>query len=370
MATPVDTLRAERRALLAQFLRWLVPVVVGFGLLEAGAGWVFAEPVATATALIILGYAAIGGLAALLNRDGRTELASGLLAIAVTLCALVLVWLQPEIHPTLAIVPLLGAVLVYPYVEGGALAAVLIGAAAASAAIEEVGSLLAPTTHLPVDFLIVFRSASTAAVVAFIALFLWQHRSRLRAQLAAAERARDDLEATVVTLRNLERQARSLAFHDAVTHLPNRLLFFDRLERALVSAHRQQRRVAVLFLDLDGFKVINDSFGHDVGDQALESLGQRLQETVREDDTVARYGGDEFTVLLPSIASTLDVERVVHKLAAVLAKPLRIAGEERRLSASAGVALFPDHGDTPQALLRAADMAMYRAKSQGRARYA
>jgi diguanylate cyclase (GGDEF)-like protein/PAS domain S-box-containing protein len=170
-------------------------------------------------------------------------------------------------------------------------------------------------------------------------------------------------------LRASQDQYRSLAFHDALTGLPNRTLFGDRLEQALRRAARDQRLVAVLFLDLDNFKVVNDSLGHHVGDDLLVQVAQRITSCLRAEDTAARLGGDELAVLIGDIHDEADAQGVADRLADALRAPFRIAGRDVVVTASIGVAISaPDRADR-DTLLQAADLAMYQAKANGRARY-
>jgi diguanylate cyclase (GGDEF)-like protein/PAS domain S-box-containing protein len=159
------------------------------------------------------------------------------------------------------------------------------------------------------------------------------------------------------------------ARHDPLTNLPNRLLFSDRIARAIALADRHGRQGAVLFLDLDHFKQINDSFGHAMGDRLLQSVAQRIVGSVRESDTVSRRGGDEFVVLLPEIAhakeAVLGAQRILHALSAAH----RIVGREVRTTASIGISLYPDRGWDSETLIAHADVAMYQAKLKGRNRY-
>ncbi len=159
------------------------------------------------------------------------------------------------------------------------------------------------------------------------------------------------------------------AYHDALTGLPNRRLFHDRLEQALVQAERNAYSLAVLFIDLDRFKSINDSLGHNIGDQLLQAVAKRLSETIRKEDTVARLGGDEFTVLLPRVETRQNVERAVQKIIAAFQQPFTIAKQSLHISLSMGIALFPGDGETPERLMKNADSAMYRTKSDGRNGY-
>jgi diguanylate cyclase (GGDEF)-like protein/PAS domain S-box-containing protein len=169
--------------------------------------------------------------------------------------------------------------------------------------------------------------------------------------------------------KSAEEQIRSLAYHDILTGLPNRLLFNDRLSIAVAQAHRLGLRLAVLFLDLDRFKLINDSLGHGVGDRLLQEVARRLLQTVREGDTVARLGGDEFTLLLPGVGRPVDLAKLAEKILDVLKQPFRIEANELFITASMGVSLYPDDGHNPDSLVKNADTAMYRAKDQGRDNY-
>ncbi|MCU7923654.1 MAG: EAL domain-containing protein [Candidatus Thiodiazotropha sp. (ex Dulcina madagascariensis)] len=153
---------------------------------------------------------------------------------------------------------------------------------------------------------------------------------------------------------------------DALTGLSNRNLFMDRLDRALAYAHRQEHRLALLFIDLDRFKDVNDTLGHTIGDRLLQEAGQRLKACVREMDTVSRLGGDEFTVILPDIAEEISTTLVATNILAILSQPFELDGQEVHLSASIGITIFPQDGEDPGMLLQNADTAMYRAKAEGR----
>jgi diguanylate cyclase (GGDEF)-like protein/PAS domain S-box-containing protein len=169
--------------------------------------------------------------------------------------------------------------------------------------------------------------------------------------------------------RTLEEQLAHQAFHDSLTHLPNRMLFLDRLQHALSRAERDQMMLAVLFLDLDNFKVINDSLGHEVGDQLLMNVAERLRGSMRSGDTAARLGGDEFILLLEQIHSVAEAERVAQRVHDVLKEPFFVGEREVYITPSIGIALSGSADDRPEDLLRNADVAMYRAKRNGRACY-
>jgi diguanylate cyclase (GGDEF)-like protein/PAS domain S-box-containing protein len=166
-----------------------------------------------------------------------------------------------------------------------------------------------------------------------------------------------------------EEQIKHLAYHDALTGCPNRLLFKDRLTVALSHAQRDKKRLAILFLDLDRFKVINDSLGHNFGDQLLQAVAARLESCVRLSDTVARLGGDEFTLLLPDLAQSEDAAPIAQKLLEAIRQPFHIEGREFLISTSVGISLFPEDGTDAETLIKNADTAMYQAKEQGRDNY-
>ena len=169
--------------------------------------------------------------------------------------------------------------------------------------------------------------------------------------------------------KRAEQQARYLAQHDPLTNLPNRALLEDHLQYALGQARRDQRQIAVLLLDLDGFKRVNDTLGHLVGDRLLRAVGERLRHNLRASDVVARFGGDEFAVVQTAISDPRAAVVLTRKLLDALARPFELGGETMLLAASAGVALFPEHGATPEALIEAADLALYRAKEEGRSKF-
>lgn len=166
-----------------------------------------------------------------------------------------------------------------------------------------------------------------------------------------------------------ERRLSHLAHHDSLTALPNRLLFRDRLQSALALSRRNHWMLAVLFVDLDRFKTINDTLGHAVGDQLLQEAARRLLHSVRDCDTVCRLGGDEFALVLPELGDMYEAAQVPQRIVESLRLPMTIAGHELNLSASIGIALFPVDAEDPEVLLRHADVAMYHAKKLGRNNY-
>lgn len=170
----------------------------------------------------------------------------------------------------------------------------------------------------------------------------------------------------ITARKEAEEQIRQLAYRDALTGLPNRRLFMDRLSLAVAQAHRQEKGLALLFLDLDHFKVINDTLGHALGDRLLMGVAERLLRSVREGDTVSRLAGDEFTLLLPAVGRPEDAKRVAEKILEGLRAPFALEGHELRVTGSIGLSVYPEHGREAEALLAAADAAMYEAKQRGR----
>lgn len=187
--------------------------------------------------------------------------------------------------------------------------------------------------------------------------------------LAAQVSASLDVARSVSERRGLEERLKHWAFHDALTDLPNRVLFVDRLELALARTARSQLSVAVLFLDLDGFKQINDELGHAVGDELLLATAQRLQGCLRPNDTLARYGGDEFVVLVEEVPDVKTAELVAKRILAVLLEPIDLAGEPRVVSSSVGIALARSGPGAASDVMRRADAAMYTAKGEGGGRF-
>ena len=193
--------------------------------------------------------------------------------------------------------------------------------------------------------------------------------ARVRERTHELALANAQLQAEMAERDQLARQMRTMAHYDAITGLPNRNLLQDRLAQALLGAKRHQNLAAVMFLDLDRFKNINDTLGHAVGDALLEQVARRLSTAVRASDTLARIGGDEFVLLLPHVSGRDQAARVAEKLLSVLNTQLNVAGHSLEVSTSIGVCVFPDDGEQADVLLRNADTAMYQAKASGRNTY-
>jgi len=181
-----------------------------------------------------------------------------------------------------------------------------------------------------------------------------------------------DVTGHVSARRELEEQKVSLqklAHHDALTGLPNRLLFLDRLQQAVRKAHRANSQLAILFIDLDRFKQINDSLGHAQGDTVLKAVARRLEDCLREDDVVARLGGDEFTIIMDSLHNARHATTMAQKVIRAVQRPVRHKEHELYVSASVGISLYPQDGEDAEVLLRNADAAMYKAKGEGKSSF-
>ena len=170
-------------------------------------------------------------------------------------------------------------------------------------------------------------------------------------------------------LEQYGRALESMAMHDALTGLPNRRLLTDRLSSSIAHAHRNKSAMAVMYLDLDGFKQINDSLGHDAGDMLLKMVADRLVAAVRQEDTVARMGGDEFVIGLWEISDAEGVARLVSKVIQAVSQPYLIQGRDVSITASVGVGMYPLHGEDVEALMKSADLALYEAKHAGKNKY-
>jgi two-component system cell cycle response regulator len=170
-------------------------------------------------------------------------------------------------------------------------------------------------------------------------------------------------------LEHYSRALESLALHDALTGLPNRRLLMDRLSLAIAHAHRNKRAMAVMFLDLDGFKQINDTLGHDTGDAMLSMVAARLVAAVRQEDTVARLGGDEFVIVLWELNHAEDMDKLASKLINDVSQPYSIQGRSVNMTVSIGIGIYPTHGEESESLMKSADLALYEAKRIGKNGY-
>ena len=170
----------------------------------------------------------------------------------------------------------------------------------------------------------------------------------------------------ITQLKQTNEQLLHLAHFDSLTKLPNRIMFYDRLNQAISRAIRKKEMFSILYLDLDGFKRINDSFGHDAGDKLLEEVSKRIVSILRDSDTVARMGGDEFTVILCNVLSSEGIKFVANKIIDAIADPYLINGQICLISVSIGISIFPNSGNSPDQLLKLPDEAMYLAKQNGK----
>ena len=206
------------------------------------------------------------------------------------------------------------------------------------------------------EYLVTLSVVAVLAVLYGILLFIMRHAdSVLRKQYEKQHR--------------IEQSLRHLTTHDALTNLPNRLLLLDRIKQSLVSAERHNNLLAVASIDLDNFQNINNSLGHEIGDQVLQTMAQRLSQCLREGDTIARVGSDEFVVSLPDIHSNVNLFQIAKKMLGAISLPIGSEGRELHLTASIGIALYPEHGRDAETLIRKADMAMHSAKRLGRNRH-
>jgi diguanylate cyclase (GGDEF)-like protein len=227
------------------------------------------------------------------------------------------------------------------------------------------GELTAPAGNEAASTLIL-RLMSFLSAMALVLTLLWRLRARLTEALAETGARSLALRAALVEVERAEADVKRLSHLDPLTGLPNRMLFGDRLSLAITQARREGTRLAVLFIDLDHFKDINDSLGHTIGDGLLRGVAERLLSCVRAGDTVARVGGDEFVVLLPGVEGEDGARQVGEKVLDALRRPYRLGQHELFLTATSGISLYPESGTSAVDLVNRADTAMYRAKAEGR----
>ncbi|QKE62929.1 EAL domain-containing protein [Aquipseudomonas campi] len=292
-----------------------------------------------------------------LNRRGATAAAIVLVLVSLTGLVTVSLWFSQGLYS--------GVLLAYP--------AILIVAGMVASLRLFIGLLLsmlasvAGMTYASLSGLLVFepwpigvgRMINVSCILVMCAMAVWLLANDLRRTLLR-------LQQEIVRVKDSQASFTHLARHDALTNLPNRLLISDRMEQAIGQARRYKKRVALLFLDLDNFKTINDSLGHAAGDELLKEVALRLQGVMRDTDTVSRQGGDEFLMALADVDDPATISAMTTQVQAELARPFALKGMQIVTSISIGIALFPEDGDDFDTLLKHADMAMYQAKSAGR----
>jgi diguanylate cyclase (GGDEF)-like protein len=213
----------------------------------------------------------------------------------------------------------------------------------------------------------------TAYVVGRFSVFQHETLKSIQEVSNALTEANEQLELKVQQrtkeLSDANQHLRFLATHDHLTGLPNRVLFFDRLEQTIKKARRQKQRFALFFIDLDDFKRINDSFGHAIGDRVLQTVANFLNDTIRDSDTVARLSGDEFTIILDNVQNRSNVELIAQKTLQAVSQPIHISQEKIVMTICIGISLFPDDSEDAETLFRRADAAMYQVKKEGKNSY-
>lgn len=287
-----------------------------------------------------------------IDYDPMLFIASVFIAIVASLSALQLALYFRQQHTSRAIVARLGSALVM----GLAIAGMhYTGMAAAQFAPDSICTAALGFASASPPMLAGFIATGTVAVM-IITLVISAYDSHMAAH---ASRQAQALQVTNEQLRNI-------ALMDALTGLPNRVLLGDRLEQAIVRANRNRACCAVMFVDLDGFKGVNDTHGHLVGDELLKCVAGRLTRCLRQEDTVARAGGDEFIIVLSGVGKGRSLEGVGAKITREIMQPFEIHGRELNISCSVGISVYPDDGDHLELLMRNADVAMYQAKMGGR----
>jgi diguanylate cyclase (GGDEF)-like protein len=350
----------------AHFLGWLLPLTLGFAAVEVLLFAARRTRGSAAAVVLTLAYAGVAVFARWLARRRRLETAviltcGGLLAVGV-----LGVFAMPDSLPTLVVLPLLSVMVALTFGPQAVLRRFMPASWIAGVVVALAAEWLPPAAAASSGLAVAFRVGTVAAALGLSLLLLWQFSRRLTDTLAEMRATNLSLLEALAEVRMAEEKIKDLAYHDTLTALPNRLVFTDRLALAVSQAQRQGSRLAVLFLDLDHFKVINDSLGHSLGDQLLQQVAGRLTGCLRAGDTVARLGGDEFTLLLPGVQGPAEAERVALKVLDTLREPYRLEGRELFVTASMGISLYPDDGEDADTLVRNADAAMYRAKEQGR----
>ena len=350
-------------------LRWLVPIALGVASVETLAAAYFRSPSALRIALVLWAYEAVFLLARSQAERGRIDPALTSFCVGLQVATLLAALIQPALFPALAFVPLLAVAVALPHRAATELWRLIISSWCVSVGMILVGELSSHGVAPPDPQLGFLRIGALATTLALVLLLLWQFSKRLNDALADTQAGNLALQQVLSEVKRAEEQVKSLAYHDPLTGLPNRLLCADRLRQALAQVRRERSRLAVLYLDLDHFKVVNDSLGHACGDTLLRIVAERLESSMRAGDTVARLGGDEFLLVLPG-ADEGAAMSCAEKVRGALGQPLTVEGHELMVTASVGISLCPADGEDAETLVKNADIAMYRAKDQGRDRHA
>ncbi|MWV16954.1 EAL domain-containing protein [Pseudomonas sp. L-22-4S-12] len=341
------SLQARRLTQIANVL-CIVLLLIGLQTIFAQS-WLNAGLVLSALVLVLLGRH--------LNQRGQVDASIILVLSSLTALVTVSLWFSQGLYS--------GAVLAYPaiLIVAGMVAQVrlfvgLLLSMLAVVAFLTCAALSGLQSFEPLP-LGLGRMINVSSILLMCAAAVWLLADDLRRTLLR-------LQQEILRVKDSEANAMHLAQHDALTNLPNRVLIRDRMEQAIGQARRYKKRVALLFLDLDNFKIINDSLGHAAGDELLKEVAPRLQGIVGEMDTVSRLGGDEFLMALADVDDLAEVAAVATRVQEMLAQPFALNGMQIVTSISVGIALFPEDGDDFDTLLKHADMAMYQAKSLGR----
>ncbi|MDG9923604.1 MULTISPECIES: EAL domain-containing protein [unclassified Pseudomonas] len=340
-------LQAQRLVQIANVL-CVVLLLIGAQTMIAGS-WLNTGLVAAALALVLVGRR--------LNRRGRVELSVALVLCSLTVLVSASLWFSQGLYSAAvlgfpAILIVAGMVASLRLFVGLLLSILAVVAFLTYAALSGLQSF----EPLPLG---IGRMVNVSCILLTCAAAVWLLANDLRKTLLR-------LQQEILRVKDSEASFTHLAQHDALTNLPNRLLIRDRMEQAIGRARRDDEQVALLFLDLDNFKTINDSLGHAAGDELLQEVARRLKDTVRDIDTVSRQGGDEFLMVLADVADLAAVSSVAALVQQKLAQPFALKGMQIVTSISIGISLFPGDGDDFDTLLKHADLAMYQAKSAGR----
>ncbi|HSC85150.1 MAG TPA: EAL domain-containing protein [Pseudomonas sp.] len=326
----------------------LVLLVIGSQAALLGS-WLNVLLVGLALIVVIFGYR--------LNRRGATDSAIILMLVSLTVLVSVALWLNQGLYS--------GVLLGFPgiLIVAGMLAPLRLFIGLLASMVAVVAFLtyasLSGLRHFEAWPMGWARMINVSSILVMCAAAVWLLANDLRKTLLR-------LQQEILRVKDSEANFTHLAQHDALTSLPNRLLIHDRMEQAIGRARRDDKRVALLFIDLDNFKTINDSLGHAAGDELLKEVARRLQTTLRDIDTVSRQGGDEFLMVLADVEGLTEVATVARRIQQELAQPCSLKGMQVVTSLSIGIALFPEDGSDFETLLRHADMAMYQAKAAGR----